>query len=1520
MILESVFLLRQISYQKIVSSILLTAVFFANLSLLLVPFNTASAAVVAIDATTSTTQLEHNHLGSQSVFTTDQVGYKFYVDSSGACVYSKTLNGGASWGTAVIVDSKTTCFGVAVWYDRWTPGDTGTDIHIMTADTTNDDLYYNRLDTTTDARLLLAAPTSTVINTGQGGTLAAGVNAGSITKGTDGAIYMSMADDADSYIVECSSDCDLATSWTETGTSPMPLTLDYSLLMPLPSGNILLIHRLILADDIQSKVWNDTAGTWSASWTTIDASAIENSTYDPAFTAGVNVATGDVFLAYVDDATSGTVGGSNDDIRVWKYSSSTWSAGADVLTNSARGITQVALSVDANSGDVYVANTSRTTAGTATTARVYWASSTSAMSAWGAEQGPVDTTADDKYGVDLNGYNYQRLYVSWYDITSDDILGDTIADFSPVTEVLANGLQNTEVRASTSNFYVGGNFAIKENSTSRDVTDITITENGTVDASTALNNIKLYYDLDTSAPYDCASESYDGSESQFGSTDTNGFSAANGTSTFTDSVSISTTQTMCVYTVLDVLKAASGGSTLEIEVSTPTTDIIVSGGVTVMPYLRQPITGETSIKLKTDFKVQRGVSTVTGDTLTLTAGIDYEAPISSSSAFIRITNTGLTGAGPNIGNGTSNADDVTAYITDPENIMSSVTFRRGTGAVNNTRISWEIVEYQGPAGGENEMIVRRHLPLAYVSGNLTVNSAAITGVVDSTDVVVFITSQFNSNTGATVYNRGLSTAAWNGGTNLVTLTRGASGSIATTTYALVEFTGSNWKIQRVQHAYTAAGAAEAQAMTAVNSLSRTFIHVQKRIPTSTHANFGHEVWLSGIGQVSFQLNANATTPATHVSVAWVIENTQTLGTPVVVTRSSGTFNTAGISPQTNNISIGKTLGDFSVASLFVNDSSSTTLNTWPEPILGARLTSTTTYELWRSDISANIDYRSEVVEWPTAARKLEQNYYRLYVDNNAILPTDPWPTGAANLGENAEMTATDTPTTLGDKVRLRMTVKITGSSIPAGIDSFKLQYALRANNSTCSAISTWLPLGDIGSTTAAWRGFNDTPVDGAALSTDPPTGGDLLISTASVAGTYEEQNDTATNPFVAFPNDQIEYDWVVQHNMAANKASYCFRMVESGEVELNAYNFYPVIRTAGYEPQITNWRWYDDETNSTPTTSLAVQNFAPIDIANQNIIKLRLVLREVSGATGNNTKFALQYSEKSDFSSDFFAVNSTSTCLANSIWCYADGAGIDNGIISSTTISNADSCVAGVGPGCGTYNEATTSTSTFNHDALTKAEFEFTIKHAGARANAVYYFRLYDLVNDEAVDLYSTSTYPSLVTEGAALSFVVDGLPSGTSTAGVTTNIVASSTGISFNPMTVGVDYIAAHRVTINTNATEGYRVLQFARQQLLNSYGDPIPSILPTNSSPAGWNSSCLASTTGCVGYHTTDPVLEGGSARFAPTDSYSGLQTTPEEIMYSSVPTVDTYDVVYRIKVSEEQPAGDYQTEIVYLAIPTF
>ena len=47
-------------------------------------------------------------------------------------------------------------------------------------------------------------------------------------------------------------------------------------------------------------------------------------------------------------------------------------------------------------------------------------------------------------------------------------------------------------------------------------------------------------------------------------------------------------------------------------------------------------------------------------------------------------------------------------------------------------------------------------------------------------------------------------------------------------------------------------------------------------------------------------------------------------------------------------------------------------------------------------------------------------------------------------------------------------------------------------------------------------------------------------------------------------------------------------------------------------PRTQNWRWYDDEESVTPTVDLAVENSAPVDVANENIVKLRVSVAEIA--------------------------------------------------------------------------------------------------------------------------------------------------------------------------------------------------------------------------------------------------------------------------------------------------------------------
>ena len=160
--------------------------------------------------------------------------------------------------------------------------------------------------------------------------------------------------------------------------------------------------------------------------------------------------------------------------------------------------------------------------------------------------------------------------------------------------VSASGTQTASMAIPSTNQYVGGKFVIVDNTGSRNITGITITESGTVDALNNLDNIKLFYELDSTAPYDGASESYAGTESQFGVTDTTGFSAANGTSSFTDTVAINTTSTLVMYVVLDVGAGASGGETVEISINDPSTEVTASAG-TVGSATPVAISGTTTL-------------------------------------------------------------------------------------------------------------------------------------------------------------------------------------------------------------------------------------------------------------------------------------------------------------------------------------------------------------------------------------------------------------------------------------------------------------------------------------------------------------------------------------------------------------------------------------------------------------------------------------------------------------------------------------------------------------------------------------------------------------------------------------------------------------------------------------------------------------------------------------------------------------------------------------------------------------
>jgi hypothetical protein len=1282
----------------------------------------------------------------------------------------------------------------------------------------------------------------------------------------------------------------------------------------------------------------------------------------------------------------------------------------------------------------------------------------------------------------------------------------TYADYPRITissdvTVQATGTPVSSITIPTTSIHTGDVFTFVESTASRSVTSITLTETGTVDASAGLAHVRLHYDVDTSAPYNCASESYGGAEPQFGATSTDGFSTADGIAVFTDAVTITPTQALCVYPVLEVTAVAQHSETIDLSIASPATDVVVSGGGSIGPATAVSTVGSTTLEggivrqygyhwrsdngnevlasstvgaentplgeftlstpvrvrflvdnigpvtavptqfrieygvrltscenisvwtdvgaapdawdmydsphltdaadttdistttggisnpggktflspnggikdlasqtgaitlsttdfaeveysltstastsyatnycfrltnagtpvpeyteyaelttvVRRDFRVQRGTTIVTGTNAVVAAGSAYMAPASSSSAFVRITNMHHTGAGRTVGDNTQEANIVTAYIENPSNLTTSFTIRRASNsATQNTVVAWEIVEFIGEPGTDNEMIVREQSTVSLTGVNQVATGTAVAGVTGD-NVVVFVTGSSNANTGASAYFAGQVTSKWNASTSQPVFERIGAGSTANVSYAVVEFTGINWKVQRVEHVYQVVNETKTESIAPVNSPARTFLHTQKRMGAVTQqASFGHEVWLSSIGRVSFRLPLNAATTSGQVSVAWVIENTQSSEGKMVVQRIGGSV-TGGVEPRTAVIGIDP-VSATNNTSVFAMSAFQENTTNYPRVLGAVTLASTTAFTIFSGEITAATPYlhRTEIVEWPTTGLAVRQNYYRFYVDNDLLTPTDPWPPGPSDVGENTSITALDEPVAEGDRVRVRVALTVDNANLSAGLRTYTLQYGLR--DSTCSAIETWTNVGAVGSG-EIWRGAALSVSNNTALSGNPPTPGDLLLSVSDVAGRLVTESPSLANPFDAAENDAIEYDFVVEHNGAAGSSFYCFRVVNSDGELLDGYVQYPQLRTAGFTPVISRWRWYGDPLSVTPTAALAGEQITPIDIGHATSVALRVSVAELKSVDGLNTKFRVQYSEYPDFRIAY-EVAPSSTCQYGDVWCYAESGGVNNTLIPSALLSDTDSCVAGVGEGCGTFNEDGVFAIGDTHSGGATREYQFTLQTAGIRTNATYYFRLYDVTND--LPLLATTTYPSVSTEGAVLTFQVDGMPASTTVAGQVTAATTSATTIAFGSLPMEQSVAAAQRLTVFTNGTEGYQVFLDIDGPPLDVYGNALESVASTNASPQPWVTACAATSTSCFGYHTTDSTLLGGSTRFALNDSYAGVETEPVEVMASGVPvTFDVADILFRTRVGFLQPAGDYQTTVQYIIVPRF
>lgn len=190
-----------------------------------------------------------------------------------------------------------------------------------------------------------------------------------------------------------------------------------------------------------------------------------------------------------------------------------------------------------------------------------------------------------------------------------------------------------------------------------------------------------------------------------------------------------------------------------------------------------------------------------------------------------------------------------------------------------------------------------------------------------------------------------------------------------------------------------------------------------------------------------------------------------------------------------------------------------------------------------------------------------------------------------------------------------------------------------------------------------------------------------------------------------------------------------------------------------------------------------------------------------------------------------------------------------------------------------------------------------------------------------ATFIYTTGQAVSLTVD-PALAFTIDLLGSSQAVNGVTTTVASTDGTIPFGTVTSSANAIAAHNLTVTTNAGSGYTVYTRYTQAPTNG-SHPINDLAThTNLSPGSFS----AAGTEAFGYTTNDATLSvsgDGTDRFTnPASQFAAFTTTNAEVAHSTAAvTSEVTKVAYQVGISGTTPAGTYNNStVIFTATPAY
>lgn len=317
-------------------------------------------------------------------------GVVVHIDGGADINYSYTDDGGATWSTTNVFTGN--CRQVAAWFDRETPGDTGTLLHFAWVDSDDRTVQHGTVDID-DGTLgtLTDIWTGLTINTNDSELYRV-----CITKSKSGNLYVGYKTPSDA--IDFARSTNGGTSWT-TGLNDVYESTtedDWAMLYPANTADdddIAAIYWDASASEISVKIWDNSVGTWGGETSILSSMTLEAArrNMDAAIRlsdelivgiawSGFDTSTADLlpFTVNANSTSSPTVatGGTFD----------------DVITNQGEA-GYCAITINQQNDDIYVAYIAGGTM--FNSCDVHYKISDDDMNTWGSEQTMNEDTADD---------------------------------------------------------------------------------------------------------------------------------------------------------------------------------------------------------------------------------------------------------------------------------------------------------------------------------------------------------------------------------------------------------------------------------------------------------------------------------------------------------------------------------------------------------------------------------------------------------------------------------------------------------------------------------------------------------------------------------------------------------------------------------------------------------------------------------------------------------------------------------------------------------------------------------------------------------------------------------------------------------------------------------------------------------------------------------------------------------------------------------------------------------------------